>query len=296
MPHILLRCCFASFFLLLGASFLGGSAIQAQSPKAIPLHPITPARAKADWAMRQPYSANYVDRPLSEVLEEIRDNFGVNVYVSERRLKDSGIVLDQIVVNCNLKDVTLESFLQTILKEYDLVAFCTNEAICITVPEHAEGQLDVVVYPIADLVEWQRYKYSRERAIPSAKNLIEGIASTIEPNSWDEVGGAGSLHFDRDSLSLVVSQTQMVQKSVERYLEALREAKRVQQIRSSGPSTQLSPSSSTISRLRNSSSSADSAEAGSSRYTSATASEHRGPATRARVDSKYSPRMQSRSP
>ncbi len=296
MPHSSLRRCFRAFFVLLGASYLFSPAILAQAPQAIPLQPFSAARAKAEWAMQQPFSANYVDMPLFEVVEEIRREFGVNVYIAEKQLKESAIVLDRIVITCNLQDVTLESFLRTILNEFDLVAFCHNEAICISVPVHVEGQLEVVVYPVADLIEWQRYKYASERAIPSARNLIEGIASTITPNSWDEVGGPGSLHFDRDSLSLVVSQTQPVQKTVEHYLAALREAKRVQQIRSSGPSPQLSSSSSTISRLRSASSAGISAGAGSTRYTSATARDHRGPATRAKVDSKHFPGLHSRNP
>ncbi|MFO0884648.1 MAG: hypothetical protein U0894_10745 [Pirellulales bacterium] len=294
MLHTRLRCCLCSFCLLLVTGFLFGPAAFAQATKPIPLQPITPARAKAEWAMQQPYSANYVDTPLSEVLDEIRNKFGVNVYIAERQLKDSGVELDQVNITCNLQDVALESFLQAVLDEFGLMAFCNNEAICVSVPVHVEGQLEVVVYPVGDLIEWQRYKYAKDRATPNAENLIVGITSTISPNSWDEVGGPGSLHFDRESLSLVVSQAQPEQKSVERYFAALRESKRVQQIRSSGPSPQLSPSSSAISRLRSSSSAMDSAGSGSSRYTSANASEHRGPASRAKVDSKNPPGAQSR--
>lgn len=236
MSHFLLRCCFASFFLLLGASFLGGSAIQAQSPKAIPLHPITPARAKAEWAMRQPYSANCVDRPLSEVLDEIRDKFGVNVYVDGRqRLLEHGIDADTLTINCHLQNVTLDSYLQIALGEHDLVAFCHNEAICISAKESTEEVLEVVVYPIADLVEWRRSRNSSNRRVPNADNLIECIFNAIETDSWDEFGGPGSIAFESNSLSFVVSQHPRIQKQVAQLLLALRKSKLAQKMSSGGP-------------------------------------------------------------
>ncbi len=40
--------------------------------------------------------------------------------------------------------------------------------------------------------------------------LIEMIAATIEPNTWDDVGGAGSIEGFQTNLSLVISQTQDV--------------------------------------------------------------------------------------
>ena len=52
--------------------------------------------------------------------------------------------------------------------------------------------------------------------------LIELIQSTIEPDSWDEVGGAGTMQEFRQNLSLVVSQTQEVHEKIQALLEQLR--------------------------------------------------------------------------
>ncbi len=52
--------------------------------------------------------------------------------------------------------------------------------------------------------------------------LIELITSTISPNSWDEVGGPGSIAGFDANLSLVVSQTQEVHEQLADLLEQLR--------------------------------------------------------------------------
>ncbi len=53
-------------------------------------------------------------------------------------------------------------------------------------------------------------------------SLIELITSTINPDSWDDVGGPGSIKEFATNLSLVVSQTQDVHEEIEDLLEQLR--------------------------------------------------------------------------
>ncbi|MFV2068357.1 MAG: hypothetical protein ACC645_15415, partial [Pirellulales bacterium] len=53
-------------------------------------------------------------------------------------------------------------------------------------------------------------------------SLIELITTTIEPDTWDEVGGAGSIAPFETNLSLVVSQTQDVHEQIVDLLEQLR--------------------------------------------------------------------------
>ena len=53
-------------------------------------------------------------------------------------------------------------------------------------------------------------------------SLIELITSTIQPTTWDEVGGPGSIAGFETNLSLVVSQTQDVHEEIVDLLEQLR--------------------------------------------------------------------------
>ena len=52
--------------------------------------------------------------------------------------------------------------------------------------------------------------------------LIELITTTIEPDSWDEVGGPGTIAEFPTNLSLVISQTQEVHEKISDLLEQLR--------------------------------------------------------------------------
>ncbi len=52
--------------------------------------------------------------------------------------------------------------------------------------------------------------------------LIELITTTIEPDTWEEAGGAGRVHEFETNLSLVVSQTQDVHDKIRDLLEQLR--------------------------------------------------------------------------
>jgi general secretion pathway protein D len=57
---------------------------------------------------------------------------------------------------------------------------------------------------------------------PDFDTLIELITSTISPESWDEVGGPGSIEEFPLNLSLVISQTQDVHEQIADLLEQLR--------------------------------------------------------------------------
>jgi general secretion pathway protein D len=58
-------------------------------------------------------------------------------------------------------------------------------------------------------------------------SLIELITTTIEPDSWDEVGGDGSIAPFETNLSLVVSQTQEVHEQI---VDLLRQLRRLQDL------------------------------------------------------------------
>lgn len=57
---------------------------------------------------------------------------------------------------------------------------------------------------------------------PDFDSLIELITNTIEPESWDEAGGAGAIQEFAGNLSLVISQTQSVHEEVAALLQQLR--------------------------------------------------------------------------
>ena len=68
----------------------------------------------------------------------------------------------------------------------------------------------------------------RKPAEPDFDSLIELITTTIVPESWEEVGGPGSIADFATTLSLVVSQTKGVHKQIADLLDQVRRLQDIQ--------------------------------------------------------------------
>jgi hypothetical protein len=56
----------------------------------------------------------------------------------------------------------------------------------------------------------------------SFSEIVDLITSTLNPGSWDETGGPGTIKQHRRSMSLVVSQTDAVHREISNLIESLR--------------------------------------------------------------------------
>ena len=165
---------------------------------------------------------------IAGLAELLRRQFSINVRLDRRALDDVGLSPETTVSAFDLSNVVLEQALFDVLNERDLDFWVYDEVLVITTPEEAENNLQTRVYPVADLVivveskraltAWQMDDYD---------TLIETIESTIAPDTWDEVGGAGSIEPFPVSRALVISQTRDVHRQIGPLLETLRRAKTV---------------------------------------------------------------------
>jgi hypothetical protein len=117
--------------------------------------------------------------------------------------------------------VSLQSGLNLLLRPLDLTWTIQDEVLLITTPEEAELALIVKVYDVHDLVRC-RDKSGEEWA--DYDTLIEVIKTTVKPETWDDVGGAGSVAPApfRGVEMLVISQIYEVHQKIERLLEQFR--------------------------------------------------------------------------
>ncbi len=160
------------------------------------------------------------DVPLDNFVVTLRARFGINVHIDQRALEDFAIDT-ATPVSVQLRDATLESCLHLAFQPLDLTWTIRHETLVITTTDDAEYRLDTRVYPVRDLV-----LFEFEHAVNvDFDSLIEVITSTIQPDSWDEVGGPGAIESDLGSLSLVISQTWHVHRQIEPLLTTLRAAR-----------------------------------------------------------------------
>jgi len=162
-------------------------------------------------ALEKTTRLEFFETPLNQVVDFLRDRSKLDIQVDEKSLADVGVALD-VPITMKVKDVRLCSALSLLLAPLDLTWRANENRIQIMTPETEESNLALVFYPVDDLL-----------ANSSADALIDVIASTVAPDSWDEVGGPGSMHLGVRG-TLDVRQTFAVHRQVAQLLADLREA------------------------------------------------------------------------
>ncbi len=166
-------------------------------------------------------SLNAMNRPLGDVMHELSERLGIPIVVDRRGLEDVGLGLDT-PVSLHFDGLSLRSILRLALRDLDLNFTIRDKALLITSAEKAEYTLRTEVFDVLDLVR------PHADATPDEYDydtIIDLITTTVEQDTWDEVGGPGSISAFRGSL--VISQTQDVVDQISGLLAALRQAKKV---------------------------------------------------------------------
>jgi hypothetical protein len=123
--------------------------------------------------------------------------------------------------------------------------------ILITSTEDAGSRLITRLYPVLDLVTRRTLVYEANSVGTSRtggsnlgaadyESLIDCIITTIDPDSWDDVGGPGSIsHFDNAGI-LIIAQTPDVHPKIGALLDSLRRVKGLQGLPTIAPRARMS--------------------------------------------------------
>jgi hypothetical protein len=175
-------------------------------------------------ALEQPTNLEFIEQPLSEVVEYIGSTAKIPILMDRKALDDVGVE-GKTPITATLKGLKLRSALNHILRQLELTWTIHDEALVITTPEQADSQLQTRVYEVGDLVA---ARDEQLRPYNDFDQLIDMITSTVKPPSWDTVGGPGSIAgFEAAGITaLVVSQTRSVLEEIDRLLADLRKTKK----------------------------------------------------------------------
>ena len=162
----------------------------------------------------------FEETPLTEVAQRIMQQHDFTILIDRRALDDVGLGSDT-PVTFDGGDLSLGAALTLILEELELTYVVRHEILRITTPEEAEDELTTVAYPISDLT---RFRDPDGTTWSDFDTLINTLTSTISPEAWEDVGGAGAIEpiSVHDNDVLVISQTQSVQRDIATVLERLR--------------------------------------------------------------------------
>lgn len=109
-----------------------------------------PAERRISEQLTKTTQLDFLDTPLSDVIDTLKDMHGIEIQLDQRALQDVGIATDT-PVTMRLQGVTLRSALRLMLRPLDLTYVIQDEVLLITTPEEAENRLITKVYPVADL-------------------------------------------------------------------------------------------------------------------------------------------------
>ena len=164
--------------------------------------------------------------PLEQLAELLTAERQIPVLLDKVALQDAGLD-GSAPISCAPHDLPLASALRLALEPLGLTFVVQDEVLLITNVDAASTKLVTCVYPVLDLV--QVYQPGGAAAL-ELDGLVETITTTIDPDTWDEVGGEGSIVALVRNATLVISQTQQVQDSTKSLLARLRDARREQQL------------------------------------------------------------------
>ncbi len=164
---------------------------------------------------------DFHEEPLFDLVEFLRLEHRINVVLHRRALDDVGLGTDT-PITIRVSDVSLRAALELALEDLDLTWTIRDEVLLITTPEEDEQMLLTRVYDVAELVT---FRDSEGVIWEDYDALIETITRTVEPNTWDEVGGPASVTGANFATAkvLVVAHTYRIQEKIAELLADLHE-------------------------------------------------------------------------
>jgi hypothetical protein len=215
---------------LLGLTLFSNSALRGQISLAASLND-GDARIEAGLAKR--ITLQCVDMPLKELVQFVSDQSRVRMVLS-KKIEDAGVSADHPVTFA-ADNIATESALRLILRELNLSFLVQHERVIITTIEDSQSPANQTThaYLVADLLDVVRLPAHAGGGLAhDYDSLIETITSSIEPDSWSDVGGPGSIREFENSRSLVISTRRDLHQRIAALLVSLRKAKGLQGIRS----------------------------------------------------------------
>ena len=154
---------------------------------------------------------------LQDMCGAIGKQLGIPVVLDRRALDDEGLDLET-PVSCSMNNARLRSFLDLMLSYNDLTWTIHREVLLITTTSAAQEMLETRVYDVTDLAAASKPGHT------DLDSLVELITTTISPESWQDVGGGGSIAIidEKGIQAIAIFQTSRIHDEIEKLLAALR--------------------------------------------------------------------------
>ena len=159
-------------------------------------------------SMKSSTSCEFSDAPLSEVLQSLGQRHGIQIVLDQPGLSAEGVSSDT-PISINVSDIRLRNAFTLILRPLRLSAVVTEEVLLVTSEQSARDYTTSTQVYLIDDRKWRG----------SIEELIALVQSKVEPSSWENVGGHGSISGIEGGL--VVRQAKQVHDELVALLDQL---------------------------------------------------------------------------
>ena len=162
-------------------------------------------------ALDKPMTASFNGQPLEEVLQRMSNLMDQNLFLDTKSLTDLGLDLKK-PLTLDAKGVPARIVLRQLLAAQGLTFVVKDEIVQIVTVEKAREMLVTRVYYLGDVVQgigpfgglnWGPY-IDHQQTQQNVKTIVDAIKGGIDPLSWSDKSGPGSITFDFLSMSLIV--------------------------------------------------------------------------------------------
>jgi hypothetical protein len=171
---------------------------------------MTKAEKQLMKALDTVIEANFDNARFEDVIKYLEEKAGVTILLDKLALEQQSVTYET-TVRFKARKVTMRTVLRRILADVGLAYYIKDEAIQVTSVDRAKEMLTTRVYYIGDLVTRLRLDLgpilNQQQVLDNAKQIIDTIQTSIEPESWSINNGSSKIFFDPVRMALVVKAT-----------------------------------------------------------------------------------------
>ncbi|HEY1859767.1 MAG TPA: hypothetical protein VGG61_05415, partial [Gemmataceae bacterium] len=162
---------------------------------------------------------DFKDSRLEDVIDYLQTRTGLTIILDKTALDEAGVTYESLV-SANFKQgVSVRTLLRVVLNKVNLTYIVKDEAITVLTPERAKNTMVTRTYYLGDLVSYTDARLgpvlTQALLLKTGREIVEMVKGSVDPTSWRENGGEGTIVFDPRTLSIVVKQSSEVHSMLE---------------------------------------------------------------------------------
>ena len=162
-------------------------------------------------------SINFKETRLEDAVKYLSEQLGQPIILDKTALQEAQVTYES-KVTMEIPRVAARTALRKLLGEFGLAYVIRDQTIEVTSTLKAKEMMVTRSYYLGDLVGIGQLgglmelrlggiQYTQQQMAKQVQQIIDVIQSSIEPSSWRENGGNGTISFNAPSMSLVIKQS-----------------------------------------------------------------------------------------